>query len=154
MENLNKIAPYALPFAYMLVKAKSYLQEKGKTMLCVKLKKFLMFSVMVFAVSSILFATNSFAEGGALFSDLSNHGLYIFGGMREIIYAVSGFGIVAIAIGGFFGTLNWKWLVAIIIGLVVIALTAGIINYMVDSNVITDDMITDSLIKGTSLNNK
>ena len=47
---------------------------------------------------------------------------------------------------GFFGTLNWKWLVAIIIGLVVIALTAGIINYMVDSDVITDEMITDSLI--------
>ena len=87
-----------------------------------------------------------FAEDKALFSDLTNHGAKIFGGMREIIYAVSGFGIVAIAIGGFFGTLNWKWLVAIIIGLVVIALTAGIINYMVDSDVITDEMITDSLI--------
>ena len=101
---------------------------------------------MVLAVSSILFATNSFAEDKALFSDLTNHGAKIFGGMREIIYAVSGFGIVEIAIGGFFGTLNWKWLVAIIIGLVVIALTAGIINYMVDSDVITDEMITDSLI--------
>ena len=115
-------------------------------MLCVKLKKFMFLSVMVFAVSSILFATNSFAAEGGLFSDLTNHGMFIFSGMREIIYAVSGFGIVAIAIGGFFGTLNWKWLVAIIIGLMVIALTAGIINYMVDSEVITSDMLTDSLI--------
>ena len=38
------------------------------------------------------------------------------------------------------------FLVAIIIGLFVIASTAGIINYMVDSEVITDDMITDSLV--------
>ena len=141
MENLTRHTPYTLPFAYLLAKLRNYLREKGEKMLCIKLKKFL-----VFAVSSILFATNSFAEDKALFSDLTNHGAKIFGGMREIIYAVSGFGIVAIAIGGFFGTLNWKWLVAIIIGLVVIALTAGIINYMVDSDVITDEMITDSLI--------
>ena len=115
-------------------------------MLCVKLKKFLVLSVMVFAVSSILFATNSYAEDGALFSDLTNKGIEIFGGMREIIYAVSGFGVVAIAVGAFFGTMNWKWLVAIIIGLFVIASTAGIINYMVDSEVITEDMITNSLV--------
>lgn len=146
MENLTRHTPYTLPFAYLLAKLRNYLREKGEKMLCIKLKKFLVFSVMVFAVSSILFATNSFAEDKALFSDLTNHGAKIFGGMREIIYAVSGFGIVAIAIGSFFGTLNWKWLVAIIIGLVVIALTAGIINYMVDSDVITDEMITDSLI--------
>ena len=143
MENLTRHTPYTLPFAYLLAKLRNYLREKGEKMLCVKLKKFLVFSVMVFAVSSILFATNSYA---ALFEDLTSKGAEIFKGMREIIYAVAGFGIVAIAIGGFFGTLNWKWLVAIIIGLVVIALTAGIINYMVDSDVITDEMITDSLI--------
>lgn len=67
--------------------------------------------------------------------------------MREIIFAVSGFGIVAIAIGGFFGNLNWKWLSAIIIGLVVIATTAAIINYMVDSDVaVTTLKIQDTLI--------
>ena len=146
MENLNRHTPYALPFVYLKAAAANCLSKKGGNMLCVKLKKFMFLSVMVFAVSSILFATNSFAAEGGLFSDLTNHGMFIFSGMREIIYAVSGFGIVAIAIGGFFGTLNWKWLVAIIIGLMGIALTAGIINYMVDSEVITSDMLTDSLI--------
>lgn len=146
MENSNRHTPYALPFAYLKAAAANYLCKKGENMLCVKLKKFVFLSVMVFAVSSILFATNSFAAEGGLFSDLTHHGMFVFSGMREIIYAVSGFGIVAIAIGGFFGTLNWKWLVAIIIGLTVIALTAGIINYMVDSEVITDEQITNSLI--------
>lgn len=86
---------------------------------------------------------------GGLFSDLIAKGLEIFGGMREIVYAVSGFGIVAIAIGAFFGTINWKWLVAIIIGLVIMASAAELINYMVDSEVITDAMITNQLIKGS-----
>ena len=108
-------------------------------MLYVKLKKIIIFALVAFLASSILFATNSYA---ALFEDLTSKG------MREIIYAVAGFGIVAIAIGGFFGNFNWKWLGAIIIGLMVIALTAGIINYMVEETVITPAMITDTLISG------
>ena len=146
MENLNQKQPQSFPFVAFFSKVKQFLQKRDENMLCVKLKKFLVLSVMVFAVSSILFATNSYAEDGALFSDLTNKGIEIFGGMREIIYAVSGFGVVAIAVGAFFGTMNWKWLVAIIIGLFVIASTAGIINYMVDSEVITEDMITNSLV--------
>ena len=109
-------------------------------MLYVKLKKIIIFALVAFLASSILFATNSYA---ALFEDLTSKGAEIFKGMREIIYAVAGFGIVAIAIGGFFGNFNWKWLGAIIIGL-----TAGIINYMVEETVITPAMITDTLISG------
>lgn len=116
-------------------------------MLYIKLKKITLFALVAFIASSILFATNSFAAG-TLFSDLTSKGAEIFTGMKEIIYAVAGFGIVAIAIGGFFGNFNWKWLGAIIIGLMVIASTAGIINYMVEKTVITSDMITDTLISG------
>lgn len=146
MTNSIESTSKPLPFADFIIRTKSYLNEKGRTMLCVKLKKLLLISFLTFAVSSILFATNSYA----LFEDLTQHGAKIFTGMREIIYAVAGFGVVAIAIGGFFGTINWKWLTAIIIGLIVIATTASIINYMVDSNVITTDMITDTLIDGGS----
>ena len=53
---------------------------------------------------------------------------------------------LAIAVGAFFGTMNWKWLVAIIIGLFVIASTAGIINYIVYCEVITVKMISDCLV--------
>lgn len=110
-------------------------------MLCVNFKKLIVTAVLMFVCSSILFATDSYA----LFEDLSKHGGKIFTGMREIIYAVSGFGIIAIVIGAIFGNINWKWLTAIIIGLFVIAGTAAIINYMVEGTVVTQDMITDSL---------
>ena len=56
-------------------------------------------------------------KGKATFVDVcSKKGAEIFEGMRDIIYAVSGFGIIAIAVGGLFGNFNWKWLGAIIIG--------------------------------------
>ncbi len=98
-------------------------------MLYIKLKKTILSALVAFLLSSILFATNSFADTG-LFADLIKKGSEIFEGMRDIIFAVSGFGIIAIAVGGFFGNFNWKWLGAIIIGLMVIAGTSGIVQYM------------------------
>lgn len=109
-------------------------------MLYIKLKNVVFMTLLVFAISSILFATDSCAA--ELFSDLIKKGNEIFKGMRDIIFAVSGFGIIAIAVGGIFGNINWKWLGAIIIGLMVIALTSGIIQYMVGSNALN---ITDTL---------
>ena len=91
----------------------------------------------------------------ALFSQLTQSGSDIFMGMRDIIYAVAGFGIVGIAIGAFFGNLNWKWLSAIIIGLMVIAGTAGILMYMTDTQDLSSMSITitDSLINAAPLPN-
>lgn len=155
MENLIKNRPQSLPFAHLLKKAVSIIEEKDVEMLCVKLKNFLIMAVVMFVVSSVLFATDSFAaENTGLFSDLIAKGGSIFSGMREIIYAVAGFGVAAVAIGGFFGNLNWKWLAAIAIGLFVIATTGAIINYMVGDKTITDAMITDTLITGNQDNVK
>lgn len=108
-----------------------------------KFTKLMLVAALLFVCSSLFCATDSYA----LFEDLATHGGKIFSGMREIIYAVSGFGIIAIVIGSIFGSINWKWLSAIIIGLFVISATAALINYMVGSEV-TAGYITDSLITG------
>lgn len=148
MENFNKNKPQSLPFVCLKAIKNIKTEKVVSKMLCIKLKKFLLVSLLMFVVSSVLFATNSFAaEAKGLFGDLTSSGVQIFTGMREIIFAVSGFGIVAVAIGGFFGNLNWKWLSAIIIGLVVIATTAAIINYMVDSDVASVMDLHDTLVK-------
>lgn len=147
MENFNKNKPQNLPFVCLKAIKNKKIEKVVSKMLCIKLKKFLLVSLLMFVVSSVLFATNSFAaESQPLFGTLTDSGIEIFKGMREIIFAVSGFGIVAVAIGGFFGNLNWKWLSAIIIGLVVIATTAAIINYMVDSNAIDSKKLHDTLV--------
>ena len=93
----------------------------------VKILRYLYVGMLMFAFSSILCSANSYA----VFENLTSTGWEIFGGMRQIIFGAAGFGIIAIAIGSFFGALNWKWLSTIIIGLVVIALTVSLVKYLV-----------------------
>ena len=88
--------------------------------------RMLLLVALVFVASSILLPNQSYA----LFEELTAKGAEIFMGMRDIIYVVAGFGIIGIAIGGFFGNLNWKWLGAIIIGLMIIAMTAAFVEYV------------------------
>lgn len=117
-------------------------------MLQLKVKKSFGYCLFITVVSSVLFAGN--AQAQALFGDLLSTGSEIFTGMREIVFAVSGFGIVAVAVGGFFGVINWRWLSAIIIGLVVIAVTVQILNYMTDAKDGGRSFsgITDTLVGG------
>ena len=61
------------------------------------------------------------------FDTLTNSGKEIFKGLRKIIYPASAIGIICICIAGSFGSINWKWLMAIVIGLLVIALCSGFI---------------------------
>lgn len=61
------------------------------------------------------------APAFAAFDKLTNAGKDIFTGLREIIYPASAVGIIAVCMGGFFGNINWKWLTAIVVGLVVIS---------------------------------
>lgn len=97
-------------------------------MLSINFKKYVFAGIFVFVLSSILCAADAYA----VFENLTNTGWEIFGGMRKIIFGAAGFGIIAVAIGGFFGVINWKWLSAIIIGLVVIGTTVAAIKYMVE----------------------
>lgn len=80
-----------------------------------------------------------------LFSGLISTGKKIFTGLRDLIYVVAGFGIIGVAVGGFFGNLNWKWLGAIIIGLVVIATTGELLNAITGCTNYTSSMIQDTL---------
>ncbi|MDD4556145.1 MAG: TrbC/VirB2 family protein [Alphaproteobacteria bacterium] len=129
-----------------------YTKKSGEMgMLYVKLKNITKFFLLAVVFSSVLFTANTClaAEDTGLFSNLLTTGSTIFTGMREIVFAVSGFGIVAVAVGAFFGNLNWKWLSAIMIGLVVISTTAAIINYMTeDGNNGSFQQITDTLVYG------
>lgn len=91
-----------------------------------KCQRYLLAGFLVFVVSSILCAGDCYA----VFESLTSAGSTVFVGMRRIIFASAGFGIIAVAIGAVFGSLNWKWLAAIIIGIVVIAVTASLVSYL------------------------
>ncbi|MBQ9236164.1 MAG: hypothetical protein IJ184_06865 [Alphaproteobacteria bacterium] len=79
---------------------------------------------------ALAFAADTSTGGSGLFSALVASGLKIFSELRDLIYIVAGFGIVAVGVGGIFGNLNWKWLGAILISLVVMATAGGIVQLM------------------------
>ena len=80
-----------------------------------------------------------------VFSELVVTGQKIFNRLRDLIYVVAGFGIIAVAVGGFFGNLNWKWLGAIVISLVVIATAGELIVLLTGCEQFGTSLITNTL---------
>lgn len=68
------------------------------------------------------------SDAFAAFEALTGAGKTIFTGLRRIIYPASAIGIICVCIGGFFGNINWKWLTAIVIGLIVISACVGFVT--------------------------
>ena len=92
-------------------------------------------------------ATFCGSDKDGVFSELIHTGQKIFNRLRDLIYVVAGFGIIAIAVGGFFGTLNWKWLGAIVISLVIIASAGELIVLLTGCEKYGTSLITDTLQK-------
>lgn len=84
-----------------------------------------------------------------IFKELVQTGQMIFNRLRDLIYVVAGFGIIAVAVGGFFGNLNWKWLGAIVISLVVIATAGELIVLMTGCQSFSGSLITNTLTSPT-----
>ena len=88
-------------------------------MLCSKIKKFLFdnkYTLLLF-FSLFLYTTDAFAA----FEALNTAGKTIFRGLRKIIYPAATIGVASVCIGGMFGNFNWKWLIAILLGVFIIA---------------------------------
>lgn len=88
-------------------------------MLCKSIKKFLYenrWSIALF-ISLFFFTTDAYA----VFDSLQDAGRAIFAGLRKVIYPAATIGIACVCIGGMFGNFNWKWLVAILLGVFIIA---------------------------------
>jgi type IV secretory pathway VirB2 component (pilin) len=89
-------------------------------MLYRKIKNFLWnnkYTIMM-VLSLFLCATDASAE---TFGKLYGAGQTIFSGLRKVIYPAATIGIACVCIAGMFGSFNWKWFVAIVIGIFVIA---------------------------------
>ena len=84
-----------------------------------------------------------------IFTELVQTGQKIFNRLRDLIYVVAGFGIIAVAVGGFFGNLNWKWLGAIVISLVVVATAGELIVLMTGCEQFGSSLVTNTLTNPT-----
>ncbi len=76
----------------------------------------------LFLVVSLFFYTT---DAYAVFESLQTAGNNIFKGIVKIIYPAATIGLACVCIAGMFGNFNWKWLAAIMLGVLVISLAAA-----------------------------
>ena len=106
--------------------------------------------LMVVVFCNDAFAASSFCSKNlGVFGGLVKSGQDIFNRLRDLIYVVAGFGIIAVAVGGFFGNLNWKWLGAIVISLVVMASAGEIVVMITGCEQFSQSLVTNTLKEPT-----
>lgn len=77
---------------------------------------------VLFLVVSLFFYTT---DAYAVFESLQTAGNNIFKGIVKIIYPAATIGLACVCIAGMFGNFNWKWLAAIMLGVLIISLAAS-----------------------------
>ena len=110
-------------------------------MLCNSIKKFLYenkWNIVLF-VSLFFFTTFFFtADAYAVFDNGYDAAVSIFKGLRKVIYPAATIGVACVCIGGMFGSFNWKWLVAILLGVFIIAFAEGVGGIATDGDISLD----------------
>lgn len=108
-------------------------------MLCNSIKKFLYENRYAFILFVSLFFYTADVAAAETFGALTTAGYAIFGGLRKVIYPAATIGVACVCIGGMFGSFNWKWLVAILLGVFIISYAEGVGNIATDASMTGDD---------------
>lgn len=98
------------------------------------MNKFLKFALnlcVVALVVGICFWADA-AQASDPFGELSSKASDTFSGVRQVVFVLGAFTLVAIAVGAIFGKINWKWFVSLLVALVILAIAGMIISYFVD----------------------
>ena len=74
------------------------------------------------------------AANADVFGKLSSKASSTFTGVRQVVFVLGAFTLVAIAVGAIFGKINWKWFISLLVALVILALAGLIIKYFVSAN--------------------
>lgn len=93
-------------------------------MLYIKIKNFIYnnrFAIFL-VLSLFLYTTDAYAVYDKFIEALTS----IFEGLRKIIYPAATIGIASVCIAGMFGNFNWKWFIAILLGVFIIAYASSV----------------------------
>lgn len=94
-------------------------------------------------ICSLFFYTTD-VWAAATFSGLTKAGSTIFVGLRKVIYPAATIGIACVCIAGMFGSFNWKWLAAILLGVFIITFAQQVGGLATDGGEVQLDLSGNS----------
>ena len=89
-------------------------------------------------VITLSFAGNAFAA--SFFDTTKSKLLAVFFDVKNTVFIIGGFGLVAVAFAAIFGKINWKWFAGLAAGLAILAAASMAIEYVVGSSVTADSV--------------
>lgn len=74
-------------------------------------------------------AGDAFAQTVDLMGTAKNKAANVFTSVKQIVFVVGGFGLVALAFMAIFGKLDWKKFAALAVGLAILAAAGAVVDY-------------------------
>lgn len=78
--------------------------------------------------------TGEAAAQQTFFSITKNKLLTLFVNVKNTVFIIGGFGLVAVAFAAIFGKINWKWFAGLAAGLAILAAASMAIEYVTAGN--------------------
>jgi len=107
------------------------------------MNKFLKFALnlcVVALVVGICFWADA-AQASDPFGEVTSKATETFSSVRQVVFVLGAFTLVAIAVGAIFGKINWKWFVSLLVALVILAVAGMIIGYFVETDISGDSVL-------------
>lgn len=97
----------------------------------------------------VLLGTADNALANDLMQTANNKAVAVFKSVKQIIFVVGGFGLVALAFMAIFGKLDWKKFSMLAVGLAILAAAGAIVEYATESTVNgSDNVMGDTFGRG------
>ncbi|MBO7483789.1 MAG: TrbC/VirB2 family protein [Alphaproteobacteria bacterium] len=107
------------------------------------MKSVLKYLAFALVMGLLLYGVDAAAQDANVFTRALNTLGRVFKNVRVIVYIIGAFGLIAIAIGGIVGKINFKWLGYLAAGLAIVAGADAVVTYATKSG--TSSGVTEDI---------
>ncbi len=107
----------------------------------------------IFAMVIALAFSPFMADAQNVFSTIQSKLMNTFNSVRSVVYIVGGFGLVVVGVQAVAGKIKWGWLIALSVGLAIVAIASQVVSYVTDEGGGSSDAVSYEGEWGDTLGN-